>query len=257
MRKYIIKLYKIKILKRIIPSLLKKITKLLNINEVIIESQKFLFSLNLNNPIDREIYLKDQYELAQILFLINEIKNNKLEIFIDIGSHMGIYTLLLSEQVKYVYSFEPLKKNYNQLKRNIKINNLLNVKYFNIALSDKKKNIDLWVTDINRSGGYSIYDKNDEELKKYKLEYISISQSASDKGDNLLNISKNKIAIKIDVERHEEKVLIGMKKILSQNDVVMQIEIFETRKKKIFNLLKELNFKYLKNIKKDYYFKNF
>lgn len=78
-----------------------------------------------------------------------------------------------------------------------------------------------------------------------------------DRADNILTLKDNRIAIKIDVERHEENVLVGVKKILDQNKILMQIEIFDTRKDRIFSLLKKSGFRLINNIEKDYYFKNF
>ena len=95
MRKIIQHLYKIKLLKRIIPSILKRIIRLFNLNEVIIKKNNFLLLLNLNNPIDREIYLRGNYENTQINFLSGEIKKNNLDIFIDVGAHMGFYSFIL------------------------------------------------------------------------------------------------------------------------------------------------------------------
>ena len=37
-----------------------------------------------------------------------------------------------------IYTFEPLKKNYDQLKQNLKFNKCNNVSVFNLGLSDKK-----------------------------------------------------------------------------------------------------------------------
>jgi hypothetical protein len=58
-RKLIINLYKIKILKRIIPSTLKIFLKIINKYKFIINHNNLLLNLNLRNPIDREIYLRD------------------------------------------------------------------------------------------------------------------------------------------------------------------------------------------------------
>ncbi len=127
-----------------------------------------LLNLNLRNPIDREIYLRDGYENKQIKYLRELIIKENLEIFIDIGSHMGFYTVNLSQLVKNVYSFEPIIENYNQLKENIKINNFKNVYIYKLALSNIKNKIKMWVPSKDKTGGFSIYDKRDEELKKYE-----------------------------------------------------------------------------------------
>ena len=71
-------------------------------------------------------------------------------------------------------------------------------------MSDKKQNITMWVPDKNKTGGFSIYDSNDEEVSKYNKKKTFEIESKSDLGDNLMDIKNEKIAIKIDVERHEK-----------------------------------------------------
>ena len=132
-------LYKISLLKRLVPSLLKIFIKIFRKNEVIIKDKDVSFILNLTNPIDREIYLKGNYEKEQIDFLSKEIKNNDIKYFLDIGAHMGIYSINISKKNILTYSFEPVKKNYEQLKRNKKINNINNILLHKIALTKEKK----------------------------------------------------------------------------------------------------------------------
>ena len=103
MRKVLQTLYKIKILRRIIPSLLKIFLKFFKTNETIVKNNEVLLNLNLLNPIDREIYLKDEYEKEQIDFLTKQIKENKINFFLDIGAHMGIYSIIMSKKI-YLYT---------------------------------------------------------------------------------------------------------------------------------------------------------
>ena len=254
MRNILNYLYKIKFLRRIVPSIFKIIVKIFKIKNIVAKHENFFLNLNPENPIDREIYLKREYEKEQITFLKNEIKKNDISTFIDIGAHLGFYSINLSNNVN-VYSFEPIKKNFNQLKSNVLINNFDNIHIFNLALSNKKKKIEMWVSDIKRTGGFSVFNKNDEELKKYNLTYSELTQS--DLADNMLDIKNSNIAIKIDVERHEEEVLLGASKLLTENKVIIQIEIFDERKKKVFDILQSYKYQLYNNIGKDYYFRNF
>ena len=48
-----------------------------------------------------------------------------------------------------------------------------------------------------------------------------------------------------------------MPNILTNNDIVMQIELFDDRKKEIFKYLKNNKYRLFYSIKRDYYFKNF
>ena len=256
-RKIIILLYKFKILKRIIPTTLKVFVKFFLIKEIKIIHNDLIFLLNPNNPIDREIYLKDKYENDQITFLEKKIEENDIKIFIDIGAHMGFYSINLSKKKINIYAFEPILENFTQLKKNILVNKIYNIKTYNCALSNIRKLVTMWVPDKKRTGGFAIFNKDDEALKKYEKKNINTKVIQSDIGDNLLDIKKSIIAIKIDVERHEEEVLHGISNLLRDNKIIIQIEIFDERKKKIFSLLESKDYYLIKTIKNDYYFTNF
>jgi len=251
------KLYKIKIFKRIIPSLVKLYINLFKKEDLIITNENILINLNLTNPIDREIYLKGTYEKEQLDFLSKLIDDYKINFFLDIGAHHGFYSLNLSKKNISIYSFEPVKQNFERLKKNIKINNLTNIKTYNLALSNLKKKIKMWVPDKFKTGGFSIINKDDEELKKYTTGETFKINSESELADNIINFVDQKIAVKMDVERHEVEVLEGMTKTIDRNYIILQVEIFDQRKDKVLKYLDKKKFKFLRNIKKDYFFKNF
>ena len=258
MRKILIFFYKIKIFKRIIPSVLKIIIKFNKKKFTVIKYSTFLLSLNLNNPIDREIYLKNKYEFESIKKLNNEIKEENISIFLDIGSHMGFYSMYIASNPGVnVYAFEPIEDNYNQLSENIRLNNYNNVKKYNLALSSSKGKALMWVTNKKKTGGYSIFSENDVELKKYNKRKIYETSVFTDKGDNILKIENKKIAIKIDVERHEKLVLEGLKELITKNKIFLQIEIFDHLHPDIDSFLIKYNFNYLNKVEKNFFYKNY
>ena len=213
-------------------------------------------SLNLSSSIDREIYLKGFYEKEQIEYLDKISKNDKIDFFLDIGANIGYYSLFFKD-IKNVHAFEPNKENFKQLKKNIEINNT-NIVIHNIACSENSGDKIIWYTDKNKMGGSSIYNENDPELLKYKKEEIKFEKVKGKKLDDIIDIRNNNLLIKIDVERHEIDVLKGAcEKILRNNNVIMQIEIQEDLKNKVFNFLEKNNFKFIDSIGCDYYFKNY
>ena len=257
MRKIISKLYLLKIFKRLIPSLIKIYTFFIS-RKIKISHKNFFILLNLKNPIDREIYLKDTYEPKQLEFLKNIIQKENIKYFFDIGAHMGYYSLNLAiDKNMNIHSVEPFIENFQQLESNKKINNFENIKTYNLALSNKKQEIKMWVSDKKKTGGFAVLNLNDEELKKYnKLENYEVN-AISEMGDKLFLIKNKKIAIKIDVERHEKEVIEGAKSFLTNNKSIMQIEVFNERNKEINEILEKIYFKKFYNIGKDYFYKNY
>ena len=108
-----------------------------------------------------------------------------------------------------------------------------------------------------------IIDKNHELILEIYKSFDSKNISAEEllahlkKRKELQNIEDKKIAIKIDVERHELSVLEGMRDLITKNKIILQIELFDKRKENIEKYLELRRFKKIKVIQKDHYFMNF
>ena len=65
-------------------------------------------------------------------------KNLEIKLFFDVGCHLGNYTDIVIKNFPnaIVYMFEPQKKIFDKIKKNIKKN--FNVNISNLALSNKK-----------------------------------------------------------------------------------------------------------------------
>lgn len=59
----------------------------------------------------------------------------------DIGANIGWYTMNLSKSIhdSRVYAFEPIPQTFRTLKKNMKVNNVRNVKVFQYGLSNEEK----------------------------------------------------------------------------------------------------------------------
>ena len=238
------------ILKRLLPSLIKR-TNILK-NDQIIELDHFKIKINLAQSIDREIYLNGFYEEKQISYLKKICKKNKVTHFLDIGANIGYYTLQF-KNINNIYAFEPNKYNFIKLKENINLNKL-SVKSYNFGLSNINSISEIWYTDKNKMGGSAVYDQFDTELKNYNYENIFKEKILLKKLDDLLDFKHLNILIKIDVERHEKNVLEGMKNLINQNNIILQIEIGDDLKKDVFFYLNKLNLKWINTIRHDHFF---
>ena len=253
MHKFLNFLFNIKIplFKRLIPSFIKRISFIKKTQIINLKFAKM--NINLSQAIDREIYLSGFYEKEQILFLEDLCKKKNISHFFDIGANIGYYSLYF-KKIKNIFAFEPNKLNFKSLKINKKLNNQKNIQLFNFGLSDTNSDSEIWYTDKNKLGGSAIYNDKDPELKKYSVNEIIKEKISIKILDEVCNVKNSNILIKIDVERHELKVLRGMKEIIKNNNCILQIEIGKSDEKEIFNFLINLGFVYIKSIRHDHYF---
>ena len=253
-RKILIILFSFKPFKRIVPSLIRKLAFSTNGNIVTIDD--FKINLFLKSSIDREIFLKNEYEKDQLDFVKKELLNQNYDYFFDIGAYIGYYSLSLYNLVHKTVAFEPNQQNFQRLYKNVVLNNF-NIDCHNLGCSDKKDKLKLWYTDKNKRGGSSILQVSDKEINKYDKNKLLVEQIETDKLDNLYPLKNKKIFFKIDVERHELYVLKGASNILSNNQCHLQIEIFPHLQNEILSFLSDNKFKLLHRINNDFYLKNF
>jgi FkbM family methyltransferase len=148
------------------------------------------------------------YERGYIQWACDNFVREGKEI-IDIGAHIGCYTVEMAKNAKRVHSFECSPKSYNYLCANILLRNLsYKVTTYNTALSNKKGITKYYIRDPRDGGGNGIsYFEKDKNT-----ETIDVPMTELD-NYNLTNIN----FIKIDVEGHEEFVLRGAIKTLENN----------------------------------------
>lgn len=147
---------------------------------------------------------------------------NKAPIIVDIGAQTGLYTLFASfVPDASFYSYEPFVPCYNELNKNIALNNITNVKTFNIAISDKTEKKMLKVP-VHK--GLSTFGDNPLRFQDYKEVEVEC--------DTLDNIFYEKNIpvdfIKCDTEGWEYFVLLGGLKTIEKYHPVLQLEYHHT-----------------------------
>ena len=271
MRNLLSILHKFRLFKRLIPSILRRLPFNKSTN---IKIKNFFINLNLQSSNDRYIYLNSFYDMEQISFIESTINLNQFDFFLDIGSNIGFYSLYFASKYKNlkILAFEPIVENYKQIEKSITINNFKKVEILKYALSNRKEKKLMWVTDLKKKSGFSVYEdndyKNEIEKNKYNDQKIFKREINSEIFDYQFKIKNKTIFIKIDVERHEFQCLSGMVDLLKNNNnkIFIQIEIIEKYKKKVLNLLQSMNFHLVHVIEtdvkntsygSDYYLANF
>ena len=167
------------------------------------------------------------WDESSVEMIINQIKNDNTT-FIDIGSNYGAYSIPIAKLKNKinVYCFDPSEKALNQLKDNIVLNDIKNIKYFNVGVGEKNKTafFNDEIKNYNNSGSYEISNK-------YSGKKILINSI-----DNLIDdgkiIPKKKIVIKMDIEGYEFLALQGLIKTIKKYDIFI---FFEFSKKLVLN----------------------
>lgn len=182
-------------------------------------------------------------------FLINFLKPGNT--FLDIGAHVGYYSMLASHLVESqgkVYALEPTPRTFYSLQINSQLAKNKNIYPFNLAALDKKTSIDF----LDYGPKYSAFNtfKNRQENNYAFLhkeeKHITVPTTDIDNFCQENNILPD--FIKIDAEGAEYKILQGMKQILaSKNRPLISIEItfekeWEKNKNTSMAILRENNY---------------
>ncbi len=185
---------------------------------------------NLINPKERKVsFLKNTHLLAKksmkgatgnIYLGLHEFEDmgfllhflRKDDLFFDIGSNIGSYTILAAGEVgARVIAFEPIPSTFNNLKKNIEINNLSSlVNALNVGVGAKAEKL-IFSEAYDTVNHVIPYEERALAQNVIEVPIISIDET----------VLKNSIPllVKIDVEGFETEVLNGMTTTLNNRNL--------------------------------------
>jgi len=195
------------------------------------------------------------WENDSILYFFKNIDKNKKCNIVDIGAQSGLYTLF----AKYLpnstfYSFEPFPKTYELLKKNIALNNITNVKTYNIGISNKKGS-----TVLNTCRSHNgLHTIGSNPIRFNDINPINIE---IDTLDNIFYYHDICVDyIKIDTEGHEYFILQGGEKTIKKYRPMIQLEYNEINMQQcnvlpneLNNLIHDLGYKKIEMISEELY----
>lgn len=178
------------------------------------------------------------------LDLIKKIIKNKKNLFIDCGSNYGLYSIPIAAFNKNcdVYAFDASKSVKKTFLQNLKLNNLKNISYYNLAIGETNKTVifheDI-LNDIKSSTGSGfVINRIDNKKFDYKIKIIRL--------DNFFSYVKLKkyelVFIKIDLEGHDIKAIYGSLGIIKKIKTVILFEFSKMIYTNNFNEKKFINF---------------
>jgi FkbM family methyltransferase len=176
-------------------------------------------------------------------YILTKFTPKEGDIVIDIGAHIGRYTITGSKQVGStgkVVAIEADPDNFELLKRNIALNNLANVLPLNYAVFSTRTRIKLY--EQSASAKYnSVMLTRAAKTKNYvEVNADTLDSILKQNGINQINW------IKIDVEGAEFEVLKGSTETLSGGSISILLEIHNiedpSHYHNVVNFLKDLNY---------------
>lgn len=154
---------------------------------------------------------------------------NKKSIVVDIGAHIGLFTIKVAPFCKKIIAVEPEPENFELLTTNVYLNRIYNVKLLNKAVGAKRGTEKLYGCGSGASMIRKSYDV--KVVKVVKLE------------DILKNLKKIDL-LKIDVEGAEHLIIQASKtKLLKISQIVIEIHPSLTDEESIKFILLKNGFK--------------
>ena len=191
--------------------------------------------------ISAQLLLYKTHEPLSTHFLTKVLKEGMT--CIDIGSNIGYYACLESKLVGtsgQIIAIEPSPKNYEFLKKNLKLQPIQNYKSFNFACGDSNGFTDFFVSD--RSNWSRVVTNEDQRTIDDNTEIIKVKLMTLDTFVQEQKFDKINL-IRMDVEGYETDVYTGMRETIKKFNPMIQMEIHNIflGSEKTNNLLK--NFK--------------
>lgn len=184
-----------------------------------VNGYKMLLDLRNDKGISRDLYIYGKRELATTNLLLSSNILKKGDVVLDIGANIGYYALLESKLVGeegIVYALEPVKRNFELLKENIKLNNMKNIEIFKLAAGDENKKA---VIHISKKSNWCslVYREGMEFFEKEEVDIVKIDEFLKDK--------RKPTFIRMDLEGYEYATIEGMKQTLELDNLKLLIEI--------------------------------
>jgi FkbM family methyltransferase len=160
------------------------------------------------------------------LDFIKKIIKNKKTLFIDCGSNYGSYSIPIAAFNKNcdVEAFDASRSVKKTFIRNLKINNLKNIKYHNLAIGQENKTVifheDIYNNIISSTGSGFVVNKIDNKTLDYKIKMIRL-----DCFFDSVKLKKYELVfIKIDLEGHDIKAIYGSLNIIKKIKTIIMFE---------------------------------
>lgn len=204
---------------------------------------RFLFDWR--HSLDKKVAL-ELYEYDQISYFVDALVQVRPDLFLDIGSHAALYSVILKNQFPAleVHAFEPDRTNLCQLYANLFVNRLTrDILVHEYGLSDK--------------AGSIAFDTSEETSSRgtRRISSTGNSQIEIRRLDDVMHDTGRTVAVKIDVEGHESHVVDGARTFLAANRCFLQVEASADKLAGLTEQLNRLGYRHVATLS-DHFFTN-
>jgi len=182
-------------------------------SDVIVEKDGFIFHLIDHEALYLVVFHEDWME--------KYLKISEGDVFVDIGAHVGKYTIPASRDAARVIAIEAYPDNYHRLVRNVGLNNAENIDAVNKAAWHREETLKFHVGDFSGHGSL----KEGLPDRRY-TGTIQVQAEATDTILRSLNVPRVDW-VKIDVEGAELEVLHGLKETLEAHRARIVVELMK------------------------------
>jgi FkbM family methyltransferase len=215
--------------------------------------------LDQTSLVDRMVIEKGEWEGPRVRYLIalaERFRGRPQPVFLDLGSYWGYYSLMLHGTgiFEQIYAFEADAYNYAQLQANIFLNKLDGIIVaHNAAVSDAPAELAIQDSRSHQDGNRSATRllKAEESAKLPRARRVKAVAV-----DDIISIQDSHLVIKMDVEAHEAHALRGMRNLIRNNKVILQLEIYREQTDGVAPVLRELDMRLIRDMYPDFFYTN-
>jgi FkbM family methyltransferase len=162
-------------------------------------------------------FRKREHVVTDYLFTKGILRQG--DVVLDIGANIGYYALLESKLVGpsgQVYAIEPVSSNYRMLARNIALNDIKNIRTFNLAVGSKMGMENIYVASAGNISSL---------IRREGPTYVRTEQVQVVTVDDFVHTQDiQPVLIRMDVEGYEKEIIKGMTQTL-QHKPKLLIEV--------------------------------
>ena len=241
--------YRIPILKRLLPSVRKRLASWLWPNGFTVRrSMGACFLVSWRNYVDRQIAFYDDFEAPQFDVFLGTMARTGCDVFLDVGANIGYYSIVaaLRGTADRVIAFEADPRNVAQLEANLLINGLLGrVETVPRAVTGQSGPISFLPMPSSSTGQSRVGEGDGARI----VDGVAL--------DDMFDFEGKRIFVKMDIEGHEIEAVKGMKRLMANNRMFLQVESFAENISEFTLIMEQAGFGHRQRIEDDHYFANF